>query len=138
MKPWPPPAPALFSVFVRVGLIGGREFCFQHATTRLVKTKTPVAALLRPEGTSPLTVPKGHLPAQGGGRRVKRAVSQPRVRSRLRPYRPHLGGPNKEAKVLVHIAYSTKHHKRIAFQDEFRAICPQGMGSHPDERYAWD
>ncbi len=41
------------------------------------------------------------------------------------------------AQVLVHIVYSTKHHKRIAFQDEFRAIC-QRHGIALDERYAWD
>ncbi len=33
------------------------------------------------------------------------------------------------AKVLVHIVYSTKHRKRISFQDEFRRSA-QGMGSH--------
>ena len=41
------------------------------------------------------------------------------------------------ANVLVHIVYSTKHHKRISFQDEFRALCPR-HGIALDQRYAWD
>ncbi|MGI6417358.1 MAG: hypothetical protein ACOX1P_16985 [Thermoguttaceae bacterium] len=45
--------------------------------------------------------------------------------------------PESLANMLLHIAYSTKHHKRISFQDGFRAIC-QRHGITLDERYAWD
>ena len=35
------------------------------------------------------------------------------------------------------IANQEEHHKRISFQDGFRAIC-QRHGIALDERYAWD
>ncbi|MGI6416221.1 MAG: hypothetical protein ACOX1P_11170 [Thermoguttaceae bacterium] len=41
------------------------------------------------------------------------------------------------AKVLVHIVHSTKHHKRVSFQDEFRTLCSR-HGIALDEHYAWD
>ena len=45
--------------------------------------------------------------------------------------------PESFAKMLVHNVYTTKHRKRISFQDEFRALC-QRHGIALDERYAWD
>ncbi len=41
------------------------------------------------------------------------------------------------AKVRVHIVHSTKHHKRVSFQDESRALYRR-HGIALDERYAWD
>ncbi len=45
--------------------------------------------------------------------------------------------PESLAKVLVHIVYSTRHHKCISFQDEFRALCPRHRVTL-DGRYARD
>jgi REP element-mobilizing transposase RayT len=39
--------------------------------------------------------------------------------------------------VRQYIANQEEHHKRISFQDEFRALC-QRHGIALDERYAWD
>ena len=45
--------------------------------------------------------------------------------------------PQSIAKVIVHIVYSTKHHRRMSFQDEFREMCKR-HGIEIDERYVWD
>ena len=76
---------------------------------------------------------------------MKRAGAQPWGRRRLRPCQPQRGGPNKKAKsmaqslanVLVHIVYSTRHHKCISFQDEFRELWRRHRIAL-DQRYAWD
>ena len=39
--------------------------------------------------------------------------------------------------VRTYIANQAEHHKKMSFQDEFRAIC-QKHGIVLDERYAWD
>ncbi len=41
------------------------------------------------------------------------------------------------ANVLVHIVYSTRHHKCISFQDEFRELWRRHRIAL-DQRYAWD
>ncbi len=40
-------------------------------------------------------------------------------------------------KVRAYIATQEEHHRKVSFQDEFRALCRK-HGVEIDERYAWD
>lgn len=40
-------------------------------------------------------------------------------------------------KVRAYVAAQEEHHRKVSFQDEFRALC-QKHGIEVDERYVWD
>lgn len=44
---------------------------------------------------------------------------------------------SKRDQVKTYIQQQAKHHVRLSFQDEFRALCER-HGVSPDERFAWD